>query len=172
MTAAAVGRVFQTISPIDGTVVVERPFASDAEIDAAVARAAEAQRGWARVPVAERAERCTKAIEWCVDRADQLGAELTAQMGRPIAHSPLEITRGFQERGRYLAHVAASALADIEVERNGEFHKFIRRVPLGVALVLAPWNYPWLTSENAVVAALLAGNAVILKMSEQTPLVA
>jgi acyl-CoA reductase-like NAD-dependent aldehyde dehydrogenase len=93
-------------------------------------------------------------------------------MGRPIAHSPLELTRGFAERGRYMAGIAASALADIEVERSGQFHKFIRRVPLGVVLVLAPWNYPWLTSVNAVVPALLDGNAVILKMSDQTPLVA
>ena len=172
MTTAMAERTFRTVSPIDGSVVVERPFATDAEIEATVARAVEAQREWARVPVAERAAACTRAIDWCVARANELGAELTSQMGRPIAHSPLEITRGFQERGRYLASVAPSALADIDAERSGAFHKFIRRVPLGVVLVLAPWNYPWLTSENAVVAALLAGNAVILKMSDQTPLVA
>src|SRR5207247_930873 len=49
---------------------------------------------------------------------------------------------------------------------------FSRREPLGVVLVLAPWNYPWLTSVNAVVPALLAGNTVVLKMAQQTPLVA
>jgi acyl-CoA reductase-like NAD-dependent aldehyde dehydrogenase len=172
MTAAAVGRGFRTVSPIDGSVVVECPFASDTEIESTVARAVDAQRKWARVPIAERAALCRGAIDWCVAHADELGAELTTQMGRPIAHSPFEITRGFAERGRYMADVAASALADIEVERSGEFHKFIRRVPLGVVLVLAPWNYPWLTSVNAVIPALLAGNAVILKMSDQTPLVA
>lgn len=172
MTAVAMDRAFKTVSPIDGSVVVERPFATDAEIEATLARAVDAQRKWARTPVAERAAICTRAIEWCVAHADELGAELTSQMGRPIAHSPLELTRGFSERGRYMAEIAASALADIEVERSGEFHKFIRRVPLGVVLVLAPWNYPWLTSVNAVVAALVAGNAVILKMSDQTPLVA
>ena len=45
--------------------------------------------------------------------------------------------------------------------RRTDFRRFIRREPLGVVLVLAPWNYPWLTSVNAVVPALLAGNAVI-----------
>lgn len=164
-------RVFRTVTPIDGSVVVERPFASDAEIEATLARAAEAQVHWAEVPIAERAAICTRAIEWCVARADELGAELTSQMGRAIAHSPFELTRGFQERGKYMAGIAEAALADIEVERSQSFHRFIRREPLGVVLVLAPWNFPWLTSVNAVVPALLAGNAVILKMALQTPLV-
>lgn len=165
-------RTLRTVTPIDGSVVVERPLASAAEIDAALARAVEAQHGWAQVPVAERAALCVRAIEWCVARADELGAELTSQMGRAIAHSPFEVRRGFQERGKYMSEIAASALADIEIEQTRDFHKFIRREPLGVVLVLAPWNYPWLTSVNAIIPALLAGNAVILKMALQTPLVA
>src|SRR5688500_10049537 len=172
MSATTTERMFRTVTPIDGSVVVERPLASDAEVDATLARAVEAQRRWAEVPVAERAAICTRAVEWCVARADELGAEITSQMGRPIAHSPFELRRGFQERGKYMADIAASALADIEVEQSQNFHRFIRREPLGVVLVLAPWNYPWLTSVNAVIPALLAGNAVILKMAQQTPLVA
>ena len=172
MSATAADPMLRTVTPIDGSVIVERPLASDAEVEATLARAADAQRHWAHVPVTERAAVCTRAVEWCVARADELGAELTSQMGRPIAHSPFEITRGFQERARYMAGIAASALADIEVEHTPNFHKFIRRAPLGVVLVLAPWNYPWLTSVNAIVPALLAGNAVILKMAQQTPLVA
>jgi acyl-CoA reductase-like NAD-dependent aldehyde dehydrogenase len=172
MSARGTERVFRTVTPIDGSVVVERPLASAAEIEATLARAIQAQRRWAEVPVAERAAVCTRAVEFCVARADELGAELTSQMGRPIAHSPFELRRGFQERGKYMAGIAASALADIEVERSQSFHRFIRREPLGVVLVLAPWNFPWLTSVNAVVPALLAGNAVILKMAQQTPLVA
>ncbi|MGH7621678.1 MAG: aldehyde dehydrogenase family protein, partial [Gemmatimonadaceae bacterium] len=164
--------MFRTVTPIDGSVIVERSLASQAEIDATLARAVEAQRGWAHVPVAERAALCTRAVEWCVARADELGAELTSQMGRAIAHSPGELRRGFQERGKYMSEIAASALADIEVERSQHFHRFIRREPLGLVLVLAPWNFPWLTSVNAVVPALLAGNAVILKMALRTPLVA
>jgi acyl-CoA reductase-like NAD-dependent aldehyde dehydrogenase len=172
MIATGSERVFRTVTPIDGSVVVERALASGAEVEATLARAVEAQRRWADVPVAERAATCTRAVAWCVARADELGAELTTQMGRPIAHSPFELRRGFQERGKYMAEIAASTLADIEVERSQNFHRFIRREPLGVVLVLAPWNYPWLTSVNAVIPALLAGNAVILKMAQQTPLVA
>jgi acyl-CoA reductase-like NAD-dependent aldehyde dehydrogenase len=165
-------RVLRTVTPIDGSVVVERPLASDAEVEMTLARAVEAQRRWAEVPVADRAAVCTRAIEWSVARADELGAELTSQMGRAIAHSPFELRRGFQERGKYMAEIAASALADVEVESSASFQRFIRRTPLGVVLVVAPWNFPWLTSVNAIIPALLAGNAVILKMAQQTPLVA
>jgi acyl-CoA reductase-like NAD-dependent aldehyde dehydrogenase len=92
-------------------------------------------------------------------------------MGRPIGQSPGEV-RGFEERARYMTSIAAISLADIDPGPKQGFRRFIRREPLGVVLVLAPWNYPYLTSVNAVVPALLAGNAVVLKHSNQTPLCA
>src|SRR5438128_8097622 len=109
---------------------------------------------------------------WCMANADQLGEELTWQIGRPIAQSPGEIRRGFHERVKYMSGIAEETLADLAVEKKAGFQRFIRREPLGAVLVLAPWNYPWLTSVNAVVPALLAGNTVVLKMAQQTPLVA
>ena len=165
-------RVQRTVSPIDGSVYVERELASGKRIDEALARADAAQKTWKRVPVAERAEICRRMAAWCVERADTLGEELTRQMGRPTAHSALEIRRGFSERAIYMAGIAEPALADIAIEPRENFRRFIRRDPLGVVFVIAPWNYPWLTSVNAIVPALLAGNSVILKMAQQTPLVA
>jgi acyl-CoA reductase-like NAD-dependent aldehyde dehydrogenase len=162
----------KTISPVDGSVYVERDFAADATIEAALGKALTAQARWKRVPVHERAAICRRMTEWCVARADLLGEELTRQMGRPIAYSPNEIRRGFQERALYMCAIAEEALADMAIEKKHDFRRFIRREPLGVVLVVAPWNYPWLTSVNAVVPALLAGNSVILKMAQQTPLVA
>ena len=162
----------KTISPVDGSVYVERDFAADATIEAALGRAVTAQERWKRVPVHERAAICRRMTEWCVARADLLGEELTRQMGRPIAYSPNEIRRGFQERALYMCSIAEQALADVSISPKEGFDRFIRREPLGVVLVVAPWNYPWLTSVNAVVPALLAGNSVILKMAQQTPLVA
>ncbi|MGB5265975.1 MAG: aldehyde dehydrogenase family protein, partial [Polyangiales bacterium] len=67
---------------------------------------------------------------------------------------------------------AAQGLGDIELAARDGFTRFIRREPLGVVFVVAPWNYPWLTAVNALVPALVAGNTVVLKHSEQTPLVA
>jgi acyl-CoA reductase-like NAD-dependent aldehyde dehydrogenase len=68
--------------------------------------------------------------------------------------------------------VATDALADIEVEPKPGFRRFIRREPLGVVLTIAAWNYPYLIAINSVLPALLAGNAVLLKHSSQTPLCA
>ena len=131
-------------------------------------QAARAQREWRAAGLDARAKAVTQMVETLVARADDLGRELTEQMGRPIAQSPNEIRRGFHERATYMTQIAPEALADVCIDDL----RFIRREPLGVVLVLAPWNYPWLSSVNAVVPALLAGNAVVLKASSQTPLVA
>ena len=130
-----------------------------------------AQDGWGRVPLAERAAILSRAVDAFVARRDEIALELTWQMGRPIRFTPGEVG-GFEERARYMIEVAGQALADVEVGEKPGFTRFIRRVPLGVVLVIAPWNYPYLTAVNAVIPALMAGNAVILKHSAQTPLCA
>jgi acyl-CoA reductase-like NAD-dependent aldehyde dehydrogenase len=158
----------RTVSPIDGSVYVERPLAPAREIEAALSSSVSSQRKWKQVRLAERVAIVRRMVEWCVAHADTLGEELTRQMGRPIAYAPNEIKRGFQERALHMCAVAEEALAEISITPS----RFIRREPLGVVFVIAPWNYPWLTSVNAVVPALLAGNSVILKMAQQTPLVA
>jgi acyl-CoA reductase-like NAD-dependent aldehyde dehydrogenase len=165
-------RTQKTITPIDGSVLVERPLATERDIEAALTGAMAGQRKWKHVPVGERVAIVRRMVDWCVARADGIGKELTQQMGRPIAYTPNEIRRGFQERALYMCSIAEEALADVRVEPKAGFERFIRRESLGVVLVVAPWNYPWLTSVNAVVPALLAGNAVLLKMAQQTPLVA
>jgi acyl-CoA reductase-like NAD-dependent aldehyde dehydrogenase len=162
----------KTISPVDGRVDVERPLASEAEIEAALVRARAAQREWRHVPIAERAAIVDRMVEAFEAEAEAIAGEITWQMGRPIAQSPGEIRRGLAERARYMAGIAEEALADVAVEPKPGFTRFIRREPLGVVFVIAPWNYPFLTAVNAVVPALLAGNAVLLKHSHQTPLAA
>ena len=123
------------------------------------------------MPIAERAKILGKAVDYFVTHKDQNAEEMTRQMGRPIAQTPGEM-RGFEERARYMIEIAAEALADIEAKDKPGFTRFIRREPLGVVFIVAPWNYPYLTSVNGVVPALMAGNAVILKHSAQTPLCA
>jgi acyl-CoA reductase-like NAD-dependent aldehyde dehydrogenase len=161
----------QCISPIDGSVYVERHLASNPEIQAALARAELAPKVWKNTPLAERVAIGRKAIAAFVAREDQLAEELCWMMGRPIRYAAGEI-RGFAERAGYMADIAESALADIQLPEKPGFTRFIRREPLGVVLVIAPWNYPYLTAVNAVMPALLAGNAVLLKHSAQTPLCA
>jgi acyl-CoA reductase-like NAD-dependent aldehyde dehydrogenase len=162
----------ETVTPVDGSVYVTRPLATGAEIDAVLGRAVGAQREWRRVPLAERVAVCRRMVAWMVERADAVAEELAWQMGRPVSQGAGEIRRGFRERAEHMLSIATSALADDALPAKDGFERFIRREPLGTVLVLAPWNYPYLTSVNAVVPAIVAGNGVVLKVASQTPLVA
>ncbi len=159
------------ITPVDGSVYVERKLASASEIDAALERAAKASSEWRHVPIRERQALLIRAVEAFVANKAKIAEEISRQMGRPISQSPGE-ARGFEERSRYMIEVAPGALKDIDVGEKAGFHRFIRRDPIGTVFVVAPWNYPYLTAVNSVIPALMAGNAVILKHSAQTPLCA
>ena len=161
----------KTVSPVDGSVYVERPYAAPEDIAQALTRAVRAGKVWRDVPVAERAEVCARAVDAVVAARDDIAGEITWQMGRPICYSPAEVG-GFEKRARHMIAIAPEALADIGIGDREGFTRFIRRQPLGVVFTVAPWNYPYLTSVNSVIPALMAGNAVILKHSAQTPLAA
>ena len=162
---------FKTISPVDGSVYVERSLESTAGINRALDAAVRAQPAWGALPLATRCELLSRAVDAFVARSAELATEISWQMGRPIQHAPGEI-RGFEERARYMLGIAASALAPVRPEEKAGFTRMIKRVPLGVVAVVAPWNFPYLTSVNAILPALIAGNAVVLKHSHQTPLCA
>jgi acyl-CoA reductase-like NAD-dependent aldehyde dehydrogenase len=88
-------------------------------------------------------------------------------MGRPVRYGGE--FRGVEERARHMVRIAEKSLAPIvpDDERPG-FRRMIKREPVGVVLVIAPWNYPFLTAINTIVPALVAGNAVLLKHASQT----
>ena len=163
--------LLRAISPIDGRVVAERPLASADALERALAGARTALSEWSRVPVDTRAALLTRAVDAFAGRRAETAAEITWQMGRPLHQSPSEID-GFEERARHMIALATVALADLDVGPKPGFRRFIRREPLGVVLVVAPWNYPYLTAVNSIVPALMAGNVVLLKHSAQTPLCA
>ncbi|MGB6241707.1 MAG: aldehyde dehydrogenase family protein [Castellaniella sp.] len=160
-----------TISPIDGQELLRRPHATAADLDRITQAARRAQRDWARQPLAVRVDRLEQAISTVVARTETFAKAITEQMGRPISQAPGEL-RGFAERGRHMLSVAAEALASRDLPEQDNLHRSIVREPVGVVLTIAPWNYPLLTAVNSIVPALAAGNAVILKHSDQTPLCA
>jgi len=90
-------------------------------------------------------------------------------MGRPVRYGG-EFS-GFEERGAHMAAIAETALADIAVGEDATTKRFIKRIPHGVVLVVAPWNYPYMTAINTLAPALIAGNTVLLKHATQTLLV-
>ncbi|UYG07075.1 aldehyde dehydrogenase family protein [Halomonas sp. M4R1S46] len=161
----------QTISPVDGSVYVERELADPARVEATLERAVAAQRAWRETPLSERGRYCSAMVDAIVARRDALAEELTWQMGRPIAAGGGEIG-GFEERARGMIGLAEGALAPVALPDKPGFTRYITREPLGVSFIVAPWNFPFMTAVNAIVPALMAGNAVILKHSAQTPLCA
>jgi acyl-CoA reductase-like NAD-dependent aldehyde dehydrogenase len=160
----------QLISPVDGRVYAERPCADKAQVEQALAAAASAQAQWKRRPLSERAAFCSAAVDAMLAMKAEIVPELAWQMGRPVRFGAGEL-RGFEERARHMIAIAPQALAPVEPEPVAGFRRFIQREPLGTVLVVAPWNYPYLTAVNSIIPALMAGNSVILKHASQTLLV-
>jgi acyl-CoA reductase-like NAD-dependent aldehyde dehydrogenase len=160
-----------TISPIDGSVYVQRDYANQEQIDTCLEAAHKAQKDWQALPLSQRKALCNDAVQAFVANKDTIAKELCWQMGRPIRYAAGEVS-SFAERAEHMIAIADSALAPLQQEEKAGFIRYIRHEPVGVVLVIAPWNYPLHTPINVIVPALLAGNSVVLKHSSQTPLCA
>lgn len=161
--------IIKLVSPVDGSVYAERPALDEAAVGRVVSDARAAQAGWAATPISERVALCLKALEALKAMNDDVVPELAWQMGRPIRFGG-ELG-GTVERTEYCANTAADALADIERTDKPGFKRYLKRVPLGIVMVIAPWNYPFMTAINTIMPALMAGNVVVLKHAAQTLLV-
>ena len=164
-------RKFSVITPIDGSVLLEREYLPYTEVEKAVHKSRIARKFWTQLDLSVRISLLSKAVDYLVSQKKEIGESITRQMGRPISQSAGEV-RGLEERARYMLEIAPDALQDYVPRTREGFETFIRREPLGTILILAPWNYPFLTSINSIIPALAAGNTVLLKHSSQTPLVA
>ena len=154
------------ISPIDGSVYLERPVLSLEAARDVCARAKAAQGAWAARPLSERVQLVRDAIAEVGKTTDRMAQELAHQMGRPVRYGGE--FGGFAERGNYMADIAEKALAPTIVEDSDKASRKISREARGVVLVVAPWNYPYMTAINTVAPALIAGNTVVLKHATQT----
>ncbi|MBB5752784.1 aldehyde dehydrogenase family protein [Prosthecomicrobium pneumaticum] len=162
--------VLRIVTPVDGSVYAERPLAGPAEAIATLERARAAQRDWRSVPLAERLVVATAFVDAMLAEKEKVGELITWQMGRPARYAQGEM-RGFEERARYMIAIAEEALADVVPSPREGFRRYLKREPLGVCLNLPAWNYPYMTALNAVLPAVIAGNAVVMKHSSQTALV-
>ncbi|QIA22089.1 aldehyde dehydrogenase family protein [Mesorhizobium sp. AA22] len=157
-------------SPVDGSIYAERPVATDQAINAAVERAKAAQEKWAETPIVERGKYMLAMLEALVAMTDEIVPEIAWQMGRPVRYGGE--FGGVRERTSYMVEIAEAALKPVLASNPKDgFRRYVNKVPLGVVMVIAPWNYPYLTAVNTIVPALMAGSAVILKHAAQTLLV-
>ena len=157
------------VSPIDGSIYAEREVDSREYVEEKLRLARAAQKEWATRSVSDRRQVIDRAIECLAAMNDEVVTQLAWQMGRPVRYGG-EIN-GVKERAAYMSEIAEQALAPAEIENSSEFNRYIAREPLGLILVIAPWNYPYMTAINAIVPGLIAGNAVFLKHASQTLMV-
>ncbi|MFN7224546.1 MAG: aldehyde dehydrogenase family protein [Paracoccaceae bacterium] len=159
----------QLISPVDGRVYAERtPLTLDAA-KAAVARARSAQKAWAARPLEDRIALVKAGVARLNQMKDTVVEELAWQMGRPTRFGGEY--GGVNARTEYMSDIAAEVLAPTVIEDSDSFRRYLAREALGVVFIVAPWNYPYLTTINTLVPALIAGNTVVLKHASQTLLV-
>ena len=157
-------------SPLDGSVYVERPVATDAQVSKAVEQARAAQPGWAALAVDARCRYMLAMLEALVGMTDEIVPELAHMMGRPVRYGGE--FGGVKERTTYMVEIAEQALKPMMASNPKDgFRRYVKKDPLGVVMVVAPWNYPYLTAVNTIVPALIAGSTVILKHAAQTLLV-
>ena len=162
----------EIISPIDGQPAFHVPYLDREGARMAIARAESAQRDWAKTSVQERVALCRRFLTAYESQLDANARDITMMMGKPLGQARGEFAGTLCERTNYLCDIAADALADEILPEKDGLIRSIRRVPVGVVLDIAAWNYPLAVAVNVVVPAVLAGNSVLIKHAPQTALVA
>ena len=163
--------MLKTISPINNSVYLERPYASPDEIENVLKLSNQSKIIWKNTSLEERKELVSRFVDSFLSNSKEIEEELCRQMGRPISQCSGEM-RGFEERAKYMIDNVDRALEKVVSKNDSEFDNYVIKNPLGTIFIIAPWNYPYNTSVNSIVPSLLAGNCVILKHSSQTPLCA
>jgi acyl-CoA reductase-like NAD-dependent aldehyde dehydrogenase len=157
--------------PFTGEVACTVEQADDATLDRTLDRAQAAARAFRTTTVEERVALADRALAAFEKRAEEIASDITKQMGKPLSQARGEV-KGMAGRWRHMQEIAKASLADIVLAPKEGFERRIAKVPLGVVLDLPAWNYPLLTAVNAIVPAVLAGNAVLVKHAPRTPLCA
>ncbi|MGM0783494.1 MAG: betaine-aldehyde dehydrogenase [Pseudomonadota bacterium] len=166
---ATSGATFEVVNPFDGSVLARVQQASAADVDAAVAAAREGQRAWAAMSGMQRGRILQRAVALLRERNDELAELETRNTGKPISETAaVDIVTG-ADALEYYAGLAA-AIEGTQIPLREDSFVYTRREPLGVIGAIGAWNYPIQIACWKAAPALAAGNAVVFKPSEVTPL--
>ncbi|HDV6319317.1 TPA: betaine-aldehyde dehydrogenase [Burkholderia multivorans] len=166
---ATSGKTFDTFDPATGEHLAQVQQASAADVDRAVASAREGQREWAAMTAMQRSRILRRAVELLRERNDELAALETRDTGKPIAETlAVDIVTGADVIEYYAG--LATAIEGLQVPLRADSFVYTRREPLGVCAGIGAWNYPIQIACWKTAPALAAGNAMVFKPSEVTPL--
>lgn len=168
-TAATSGETFSVVNPYDGSRLAEVQQAAEADVDAAVAAARKGQRAWAAMTGMERGRILNRAVALLRERNDELAELETRNTGKPISETAaVDIVTGADVLEYYAG--LAPAIEGSQIPLREDSFVYTRREPLGVIGAIGAWNYPIQIACWKSAPALAAGNAVVFKPSEVTPL--
>ncbi len=159
---------YQVTNPATGVVEKKFPTASDAEIASAIERSDRAFRSWSETEVDARAALIHRVADLYVERAEELAALITREMGKTAAEAVDEVEYSV-DIYRYYADQAATLLADEPLESTSGGKAFVRKAPIGPLLGIMPWNYPYYQVARFAGPNLMAGNTILLKHAPQCP---
>lgn len=168
--APAEGGMEDVVNPATGEAIASAPLSTKADVDAAVAAAVGAFEGWAATPPGERARALLRIADMIEERGEQIADLEAADAGKPRAAVLEDELPVMADNLRFFAGAARC----MEGRAAGEYMQghtsFIRREPVGVVGQITPWNYPLMMAIWKIGPALAAGNTVVLKPAETTPL--
>ncbi|GAA2547697.1 NAD-dependent succinate-semialdehyde dehydrogenase [Mycolicibacterium diernhoferi] len=160
---------YAVTNPATGETLKGFPGITDEDLATAIGQAASAQAAWSASSIAERVEVLRKVAAIYDERAEELGAIISREMGKPIG-SAIGEAQFSASIYRYYADSAEEFLADEPIKlRGGSGTGVIRRAPLGVVLGIMPWNYPYFMAARCAAPNLMIGNTVLLKPAPQCP---
>ncbi|QRM39451.1 NAD-dependent succinate-semialdehyde dehydrogenase [Rhizobium rhizogenes] len=168
-TAGGATKTFDVINPATGEVLASLPDMGAAETTAAIDAAYAAQAAWAARPAKERSAILRKWFDLMVANADELGAILTAEMGKPLPEAKGEILYAASYVEWY-AEEAKRIYGETIPAPSNDKRMLVIRQPVGVVGTITPWNFPAAMIARKVAPALAVGCTVISKPAEQTPL--
>ena len=166
---AASGATLAVDDPATGKTLVEVANASPDDGRAALDAAVAAQPGFAALPPRERGEILRRAYELIMSRVDDLALLMTLEMGKPLAESKGEVAYA-AEFFRWFAEEAVRIDGQYAVAPNGASRFLVMRQPVGVCLLVTPWNFPMAMGTRKIGPAVAAGCTMVVKPAQQTPL--
>ncbi len=158
------------LNPATGETIAKVPEASPDQIDAAVAAAENAFPAWARTTPAERSAMLARVADALEAKAEDFARLESMNCGKPLQRVREDELPAIIDCFRFFAGAARCLPGSAAGEYMEGFTSMIRRDPIGVVASIAPWNYPLMMAAWKLCPALAAGNTVVLKPSEQTPL--
>lgn len=163
--SAAQDLFYTVINPATGEVVKEYPTATDQEVQDALAAADSAYKEWREVPIEERAKIVARIAELFTERADELAAIITTEMGKPLSQSKGE-AEFCTDIFNYFATEGPTLAADQEIKSFSGGKAIIQKRPVGALLGIMPWNYPYYQVARFAAPNLMLGNTIVLKHAE------